>query len=371
MLEQLADYRHIFLNDVPMMDVRAPIEFGQGAFPGVANLPLMNDSERQQVGTCYKHRGQQQAIALGHTLVSGETKRARIEAWAGFAKAHPEGALYCFRGGLRSQITQQWLQAEAGIAYPRVHGGYKALRSFLLQTTQGAARDCQFIVLGGLTGTGKTALIAQLAHGLDLEGHANHRGSSFGQRVGAQPVQIDFENRLAIDILKKRAAGVGLFVVEDEGRHVGRCAVPLELRLRLEEAPIVLVQEAFEGRVERILREYVREQCADFCAARGALPGFEAFSARLLESLDKLAKRLGGDRYRALHATMLAALVQQKAHGDVSGHRGWITALLRDYYDPMYAYQRQLRTARVEFEGDYGAVLAYLRSRATMAISRP
>ena len=34
----LTDYRHIFLNDVPMMDVRAPVEFGQGAFPGVANL---------------------------------------------------------------------------------------------------------------------------------------------------------------------------------------------------------------------------------------------------------------------------------------------------------------------------------------------
>ena len=47
------DYRAIFLNDVPMMDVRAPVEFAQGAFPGVVNLPLMDDGERQQVGTCY------------------------------------------------------------------------------------------------------------------------------------------------------------------------------------------------------------------------------------------------------------------------------------------------------------------------------
>ena len=51
MPNNLTDYRHIFLNDVPMMDVRAPVEFGQGAFPGVANLPLMDDGERQQVGT--------------------------------------------------------------------------------------------------------------------------------------------------------------------------------------------------------------------------------------------------------------------------------------------------------------------------------
>ena len=73
----LTDYRHIFLNDVPMMDVRAPVEFGQGAFPGVANLPLMDDGERQQVGTCYKHKGQEAAIALGHQLVSGSIKRQR------------------------------------------------------------------------------------------------------------------------------------------------------------------------------------------------------------------------------------------------------------------------------------------------------
>ena len=116
MPENLSDFRHIFLNDVSMMDVRAPIEFAQGAFPGVVNLPLMNDEERQKVGTCYKQRGQEAAIALGHSLVSGETKNGRIAAWAAFAKAHPHGVLYCFRGGLRSQITQQWLQSEAGMA---------------------------------------------------------------------------------------------------------------------------------------------------------------------------------------------------------------------------------------------------------------
>ena len=62
MAENLSDFRHIFLNDVPMMDVRAPVEFGQGAFPGVVNLPLMDDDERQKVGTCYKQQGQDAAI---------------------------------------------------------------------------------------------------------------------------------------------------------------------------------------------------------------------------------------------------------------------------------------------------------------------
>ncbi|MCP6379990.1 tRNA 2-selenouridine(34) synthase MnmH, partial [Klebsiella pneumoniae] len=79
--------------------VRAPVEFEKGAFPGVINLPLMNDSERQKVGTSYKQDVQQAAIELGHRLVSGEIKQVRIEAWADFARQHPEGFLYCFRGG--------------------------------------------------------------------------------------------------------------------------------------------------------------------------------------------------------------------------------------------------------------------------------
>lgn len=33
MLRDCTDYRDIFLNDRPMMDARAPVEFSHGAFP--------------------------------------------------------------------------------------------------------------------------------------------------------------------------------------------------------------------------------------------------------------------------------------------------------------------------------------------------
>src|SRR3546814_1312522 len=72
------DYRELFLRDVPMLDTRAPVEFGKGAFPGAINLPLMDDAERQQVGLCYKQQGQDAAIALGHQLVSGQVKARRV-----------------------------------------------------------------------------------------------------------------------------------------------------------------------------------------------------------------------------------------------------------------------------------------------------
>ena len=362
MRDNSSNYREIFLNDVPMMDARAPVEFNKGAFPGVLNLPLMDDSERQRVGTCYKQHGQDAAIAMGHQLVSGQVKDERVAAWAAFAKANPHGYLYCFRGGLRSQITQQWL-AEAGIDYPRVIGGYKAMRTFLLETTQQTVSECDFVILGGLTGTGKTDVLVQLNNSLDLEGHANHRGSSFGKRATGQPMQIDFENRLAIDLLKQRARGVQQFVLEDEGRMVGSCTVPLALYQGMQEYPLVWLEDAFEDRVERILRDYVINLCAEFISLHGEEDGFRLYAERLLQSLSNIQKRLGGERYQRLLAIMQAALDEQQRSAAVDLHRGWIDGMLREYYDPMYVFQRESKASRIEFAGDQAAVIAYLAER--------
>ncbi|WP_337153465.1 tRNA 2-selenouridine(34) synthase MnmH [Pseudomonas protegens] len=356
------DYREIFLNDRPMMDTRAPIEFTKGAFPGVLNLPLMTDQERQRVGTCYKQQGQQAAIVLGHQLVSGAIKEQRIQAWADFARAHPDGLLYCFRGGLRSQIVQQWLR-EAGIDYPRVGGGYKAMRSFLLDTTEQALQQCDFVLLGGMTGTGKTQVLGQLDNALDLEGHANHRGSSFGRRATGQPSNIDFENRLAVDLLKKRERGVQAFVLEDENRMIGSCALPLPLYQSMQGLPMVWLEDRLDSRVQRILDDYVVNLSAEFVAVHGE-EGFALFAERLLESLNKIHKRLGGERHQRLFLLMEAALAEQARSGDVERHRAWIEGLLGEYYDPMYAFQRESKGARIEFSGEHGVVLDYLRQRS-------
>ncbi|MBX8472502.1 tRNA 2-selenouridine(34) synthase MnmH [Pseudomonas sp. RIT778] len=362
MAVDFTDYRDIFLNDRPLMDARAPVEFHKGAFPGALNLPLMNDIERQRVGTCYKHHGQQAAIELGHQLVSGAVKAERLQAWAAFARAHPEGFLYCFRGGLRSQIVQQWLKSEAGIDYPRIGGGYKALRGVLIDTLESAQAECDFVLLGGMTGTGKTEVLVQLRNSVDLEGHANHRGSSFGKRATGQPSNIDFENRLAIDFLKKRAAGIEQFVLEDESRVVGSCALPLSLYQGMQQYPMVWLEDRFEQRVERILGDYVVDLSAEFQAVHGD-EGFGRFSERLLDSLDNVHKRLGGERHRRMRVLMEEALAEQGRSGAVDLHRAWIEGLLREYYDPMYVFQREKKGGRIEFAGERQAVIEYLRQR--------
>lgn len=360
MREDCSHYRDIFLNDRPMMDARAPIEFRKGAFPHTVNLPLMEDIERQKVGTCYKQHGQQAAIELGHRLVSGAVKEQRLLAWAAFARANPEGYLYCFRGGLRSQIVQQWMKSEMGIEYPRVAGGYKAMRTFLLDTTEQAMNQCRFVILGGYTGTGKTEVLARLPSALDLEGHANHRGSSFGRHATPQPAQIDFDNRLAIDILKKRAAGIEHFVLEDEGRMVGSCSLPLAMCRGMQEYPLVWLEDSFENRVARILKDYVVDLLAEFVALDGAERGFEVFAERLRQSMANIQRRLGGERAQRLMAQLDAALAEQARTGAVDLHRGWIEVLLREYYDPMYAFQHEKKRGRVIFTGDHDAVTDYL-----------
>src|SRR3546814_18779074 len=70
---------------------RSPIEFAKGAFPQALNRPLMDDDERANVGTCYKQKGNQAAVELGHRLVSGAIKAQRMQAWADFVRDHPDG----------------------------------------------------------------------------------------------------------------------------------------------------------------------------------------------------------------------------------------------------------------------------------------
>jgi len=364
MREDTGDFRQLFLSGAPMMDVRAPLEFARGAFPGTVSLPLMDDEERHQVGLCYAQAGQDAAIELGHRLVSGDIKAARLAQWAAFARAHPDGYLYCFRGGLRSQIVQRWLRDEAGIEYPRVTGGYKAMRSFLIDVTEQAAATRDILVLGGMTGTGKTDVIDEVPAAVDLEGLARHRGSAFGRRAQAQPPQVDFENALAIDLLRRADAGYRALVVEDEGRFIGGRDLPKVLWQRMQASPLVWLEASFGERVERVLRDYVLGLAAEHIDQLGPEAGFDAYATRLRDAMAAISPRLGGERYARLSTLLEQALVRQSEQGETGLHRGWIEVLLRDYYDPMYAYQKQNRAARIVFRGDRATVAEWLRERS-------
>lgn len=358
--------RSLFLRDTPLMDVRAPVEFSQGAFPRAVNLPLMDDQERHEVGVRYKQQGQDAAIKLGNKLVSGATKAKRIALWQDFAKQHPDAYLYCFRGGLRSRTTQQWLK-ESGVDLPLVNGGYKAMRRFLIDELEQSIAESRFFILGGKTGTGKTWLLKELSGAIDLEDFAHHRGSSFGRFPDGQPSQINFENSLSIALMKYRSRGISQFWLEDEGRLIGSLSLPQSLQKKMQQAPLVLLEEDLQYRVSITLKDYVVDleayyrnyfqQHGDDNSSAGDA-AFTQFSDYLQDSLRRIKKRLGDERYQQVVRQMQEALALQKSSGEVALHRIWIESLLTSYYDPMYEYQLEKKYHRLTFRGNSHQILA-------------
>jgi len=360
-LPQTDDYLSLFLNKTPLLDVRAPVEFQQGAFPFAENLPLINDQERADIGLRYKELGQDEAIELGHELVQGKIKDSRVEHWQDFFSRHPEAVLYCFRGGMRSKISQQWIYEKTGIIYPRIKGGYKAMRRFLIDQLEASAQQVKPVVLGGRTGCGKTVFLKKLNQQIDLEGIFHHRGSVFGKHVTAQPSQIDIENSLSIELLQHINKGQLNLVFEDEGTNIGSRAIPDALFSRMKQSPLILLEVSTEQRVDITLQEYIIEALSEHQQHYGEDKGFSIWSQQLIDCIDKIQRRLGGVRHKQLQTLIKDAIKQQSVSGELENHKEWIKRLLVDYYDPMYDFQLSKKQDRVEFKGDTTAVLAYLK----------
>ncbi|WP_430233834.1 tRNA 2-selenouridine(34) synthase MnmH [Nitrosomonas communis] len=253
--------KELFITETPLIDVRAPVEFLQGSLPGSVNIPILNNEERRLVGTTYKNQGQEAAVRLGYQMILGPVKQSRLDQWLRFVRANPRTVLYCFRGGKRSQITQQWLK-EAGVERPLIVGGYKIARQFLMDTIDQFSEDKKLLVITGPTGGGKTKLIHEVRNiypALDLEAIARHRGSAFGELPISQPRQIDFENRLAVNLLKleSRLQSNGPLVVEDESRHIGKVYLPTTFFMHMRSSEVIWLDEPFEVRVENIFEDYV------------------------------------------------------------------------------------------------------------------
>ena len=353
------DLHELFLNDTPLLDVRAPVEFAKGAFPTSVNSPLMTDEERHLIGIRYKEAGQQRAIELGAELVTPELRTERIAQWKRFAENHPDGALYCFRGGLRSRITQHWL-VEAGVQLPLVSGGYKAMRTFLIETLEKHCASMHVTLIGGRTGNGKTLLINQIGNTIDLEGLANHRGSSFGNLGTEQPSNIDFENAVSVELIKLANIGISKLFLEDEARLIGRVCIPEILVKAMQRAPIIILECDMPTRIKNCMDDYVVDLLNRYVAQHGQHEGFIAFRNHHKNSLSRIQKRFGSEKYQHALELLEAAMDKHEKSDDVGGYEVFIELLLSEYYDPMYDYQLNKKLDRVIFKGSTTEILNWI-----------
>lgn len=328
-----SEFEQLFVNSTPFIDVRAPIEFNSGAMMNAVNLPLLSDDERHQIGIIYKQQGSDAAVALGHRLVSGNVKQARLCAWLDELRRQPNAIIYCFRGGLRSQIVQSWL-AETGVDCPIVRGGYKALRRYLLDTIAVSVQSIRWLVIDGPTGSGKTRhLRASGRPFLDLERLACHRGSAFGATHESQPNQAQFENNLAVELLRLRRAS-GPVLIENESLLIGKVAQPQILYETIKTSEHLTLEVSFEERVEAIFQEYI---VSSPIGTQGAVEHFET----LKHSIERISRRLGGLRAQEilndLETSRLEFIASRtRSVEPLRTNKVWIRKLLQWYYDPLY-----------------------------------
>lgn len=317
---------------MPLIDVRSPAEYAQGHAPAAASVPLFSDAERAEIGTVYKQQSPAKAVRLG--LKYAGLRMADLVAEVDALEKRDPSPLevYCWRGGQRSGSVA-WLLRTAGYDVSRWDGGYKAYRGRVLESW---AADRPYVVLAGLTGSGKTEVLRALHElggpVLDLEGLAHHKGSAFGQ-IGElpQPTNEQFENDGAVRLAELE--GEARIWIEDESRSIGRIWLQQSFFARKKSAPVVLLERSLDERIDRLVAAYG-----------------QASRAELSETFMRIAKRLGDQNARSA-----VDHVQQGNLADAA-------RIALRYYDRTYAESVTARTetitARLDGSGKSDAEVA-------------
>jgi tRNA 2-selenouridine synthase len=260
---------------IPVIDVRSPSEFRTGHIPGAYNIPLFDDKEREAVGIKYKKEGRRNAILKGLRL-TGPSMYLKLEEALKLAKEN-KLLVHCWRGGMRSE-AMAWLFSLGDIQTEVLDGGYKSYRHHVLEKL---SEKRKYIVLGGLTGSGKTDILnymKSIGHqAIDLEGIACHKGSAFGSLgQSGQPTSEHFANLLYHEL--EKTDSIRVVWLEDESKNIGTVFMPDQFYFNLRESPVIALLMDIKTRMPRLIKEY------------SAYPKEE-----LISSIKRIAKRLGGD----------------------------------------------------------------------------
>jgi tRNA 2-selenouridine synthase len=307
-----------------ILDVRSPAEYVQGHIPGAESFPLFDNEERAQIGICYKQQGQEPAIELGLAIAGPKlasfVSTAKTLAWdrAASPAANRQVRVHCWRGGMRSSSMATLLET-AGLKVSVLEGGYKAFRRWVRSTL---ALPKSILMLGGMTGTGKTAILAALAaqgeQVLDLEHLANHRGSSYGNlTLPAQPSTEHFENQIALQWAAFNSQKP--VWIEAESQRIGTCRIPDEVFHLMANAPVFEVQRSHSERIALLKQMY-------------GIVNIE----ELVIATERIRKRLGG-----LRTQQVIELIHK-------GEAEQAIDLVLDYYDKTYRYDLQRREVPIQ-----------------------
>lgn len=263
--EQLQEWERT--QNILYIDVRSEAEYRSSTIPGAVNVPILNNREREIIGTLYVQKDVELAKMEGIRFVSKKLPQLYQEITA-HTRNYDHVVLFCERGGFRSQSLFVLLKS-LHINVSKLQGGYKAYRGFINKTLPKLFEEITPIVLSGNTGCGKTQLLQELKRQgmavLDLEQCANHRGSLLGAvGLGATNSQKNFES-LVYDSLKHRREN--LVFLEAESRRIGSVFLPPYIYKKIQESIAIDIVSPLENRVERIEKEYTGNTNNDIITA--------------------------------------------------------------------------------------------------------
>jgi tRNA 2-selenouridine synthase len=294
------------------IDVRSPSEFAEDHIPGAINLPVLDDAERVEVGTLHAQASAFAARQRGAAIVARNIARI-VESHCQGQPREWSPLVYCWRGGKRSGSLAHVLK-EIGWKAVQLDGGYRTYRRHVVASLVTVPAQFRFIVVCGLTGSGKSRLLNALAaigaQVLDLEALAKHRGSLLGDLPDdPQPSQKGFDTQVLAALA--RCDPKAPVFVESESRKIGTVQVPDALLAAMRTAQCVRVATPEPLRVALLKEEYPH-----FLADADAL-------AAKLEHLVPLHGRKTIERWNAL---------ARAGHFDAL-----VAELLAAHYDPTYA----------------------------------
>ena len=243
-----------------IIDVRSEDEYAEDHIPGAINLPVLNNEERAKVGTIYKQVSPFEARKIGAALVAKNIAKHLSDRLINKDKNYSP-LVYCWRGGQRSNSFAMVL-CQIGWNVTVVEGGYKTYRAYVRQQLEQLPQQFNYQVLCGLTGTGKTHILRQLAvrdiQVLDLEALANHRGSLLGEEweyvPSPQPSQKRFES-LLLQQLQRFDVRKTVWL-ESESNKIGQVYLPPALWEKMKQASCVEVQLRIEERIKWLIEQY-------------------------------------------------------------------------------------------------------------------
>lgn len=234
-----------------LIDARSPKEFDESHIPNAQNFYALSNEEHHEVGTVYKQVSRNDAKVLGASYICTNAS-SHVKTIYKDYKIGSKIGIYCAKGGLRSSSLALILSS-IGYQVYKLESGYKSYRNYVLHYLDTFPHE-RFIILGGNTGCGKTELLAHLQPSIDLEGLANHMGSSFGSVKGLQPSQKAFENQLC-NILYSIDPNEVIFI-EGESKRMGSITIPSFLHVKMQKGIRVEITAPLEERIERILKDY-------------------------------------------------------------------------------------------------------------------